>query len=149
MPKIKGSGFNTLRHLLKNKDERFKENFYRKITSEELKTFKMGISVGWYDLAMDEQTSSLAILAKMLYPNDQQYLQKLGQEMAKHTIPSFYKVFIRIPSLEVVMTKAAKIWSSLYDKGEATVENYQKDQYTLVLRQFSDYPAYLRAYMCG
>jgi len=149
MPKIKGSGYNTLRYLLKSKDEDFKERYYSKLSSEELKCMKMGISVGWYNLALDEHSSALAILAKMLYPNDPKYLQRMGQEMAKHTMPSFYKVFIRIPSIEFVMTKTAAIWNSFYDTGEACVENFQKDQYTFVLKNFPDYPAFMREYMCG
>jgi len=149
MPKIKGVGYNAIRQILNKKGEVFKHQYYSLLPPEALDAVKNMVSVAWRELVLDEKKSGLVILAKLLYPYDRLALQKLGNEMAKDSMPRFYKIFMRVPSVEFVFKRVTKIWNSFYNTGELSAENFQNDQITLVLHHFPSYPAFLREYLRG
>jgi len=141
--------FDTVRKLLNLKGPVFKENYLALLTPENRELVERAMSISWREVDINDQTDPLAILAKTIYPNDYLCLQKLGYDMAKDTMPRFYKIFIRIPSAKFIIDRVTKIWGSFYEKGEVGVENFNNQQYTMVLRKFPEYPAYLREYVVG
>jgi len=149
MIKVKGVAYETLRTILKKKDNEFKENYYALLPEEERDAVQHALSISWKPLQFDEDKNCIGVLAKLLYPNDPLYLQKLGYEMSRNTIPRFYQIFIRIPSIEYIFKRVAKIWGSFYDTGEAHLEDLTDSQFYFVLKNFPNYPAFLREYMCG
>ncbi len=149
MAKVKGSAEDTMRKILKKQPQEIQEKYLASLSPEARDTFEHAMAVSWRELDTNEETNSVALLARTLYPNDPLALQKLAYTMAKDSMPRFYQIFIRIPTVEYVVKRVAKIWSSFYERGEALIENFKDQHFTMVLKQYPDYPPFLREYMCG
>lgn len=149
MPKIKGASITSMREILKEEGADFKARYLAKLGPEEKCLVEHAIPVSWREIALDENNNEVVILAKMLYPSDPQHMEKLGYRMAGMVLPKFYQIFIRVPSPDFIFQRVAKIWSSFYDQGHATIENYTGQQFDLVLHDFPEYPQFLCKFMIG
>lgn len=149
MAKLKGASFGVVRTLIKEQGKEFEEKYYAALTPEERDYVQNAMAVSWVELEMDENKSALAILAKMLYPNDSKAVRKISHVMAVRTVPKVYQIFIRIPTIEFVYQRAAKIWSSYYDKGQLCIENFKETGMEAILRDYPEYPLFLRDAVTG
>lgn len=153
MARIKGSGREIIERTLKKFGPDKVTQFYAeqaKLRGEEfLKEYQLISSVRWLEMEMDEENNSLQSAAKLLFPNDPQRLRKLGLAMAEHGFSVFYKIFFSLPSLPNLFKKVAAQWSQMYDTGQASVENIEKQRAEVVIRDFPDLPNYLREYLSG
>lgn len=149
MAKVKGVVYDAMRRVLAQQNEAFKEAYFSCLKPEYVDDIKNTLSISWRELNTDENTNSLPILAKMLYPNDRLALRKIGKLMAHDGMPRFYQIFIRIPSIKFVYSRVSKIWNSFYDKGKLGVEDFHEQGFTLLLRNFPEFPEFLREYLCG
>ncbi len=85
----------------------------------------------------------------MLYPGDSQAYRKLGNDVCKESIPKFFKIFLRIPRPQYIITKAAIIWKSYYDTGKIEVLENENNVITIKLTEFPNFPGFLRDFLCG
>jgi hypothetical protein len=149
MPKIKGTGIDAIKSIVRAQGEAFENDFLEKLEPKEREEFLSSIPISWRELNLNNEKNQLVYLAEQLYPGDSLGLQKVAMEMAKISIPRFYQIFIRIPKPAFVFKRIAVLWRSFYDTGDASIEDIKTNEATFVLRNFPEYSVYLREYLCG
>lgn len=50
-------------------------------------------------------------------------IRPLARHSAKVNLPTLYRIFYKVGSLEYILSKAAAVWTSHYDSGSARAEN--------------------------
>jgi len=98
---------------------------------------------------ISEKGNIFAAAAKVLFPDDPEGMRKVGRLNARESLTGIYRLFIRIPSIEFVIGRVAKLWRSHHDTGNASVEDYNGRSLKFVLRNYPDLRADFREYLVG
>jgi hypothetical protein len=106
--------------------------------------------VSWYPVeAIPGKGNIFEAAACVLFPNDPEGLQKVGRLNARESLTGLYRLFIRIPSIEFVIGRVAKLWRVYQDTGDANVEEYDGKSLQFVVRNFPDLREDFREYLMG
>jgi hypothetical protein len=149
MAKIKGTGLESLRRLIKKRGASFEQKYLERLTVEEKKAYSALLSVSWTELPEYEEGNALVEAAKMLFPNETEGLRRLGTAMAVDFVPFMYKMFLRIPTIQFIFSKCAALWTRFYDTGTMKQENMAKKSSDLIVYDFPQMPLYLFSYLQG
>ncbi len=148
MNKIKGASIVMIKKVVQDRGFSFEKDYLPRLMPQCREDFKR-LAVSWLDLPMVKEGSHLYEAAQLLFKgSEEQNLFDLGLATAKET-PMFYKIFLSIPTKEYVLKKFDKLWRSYYGTGAMTLENFGSKGCSLVLRDFPDYPVFLRLFMKG
>jgi Protein of unknown function (DUF2378) len=145
MPKTKGTDIGGLKKVLQ--DRGMEASFLSKLTPELAKLYRDILPFSW--TPVERQTEIYVAAAATLFPEKSEPMRELGRALAQHTYSGIYKIFLRIPSTEFVMSRTAQLWQTYYDSGEAVVENFTGHHGTLVVRKFPELPRKMREVICG
>jgi hypothetical protein len=138
MPEIKGTDVALLRELVKEKGRHVEEAILAKLSDKEKDTYRQVMTISWTPL--DVQARICQVAAEVLYPNAKNSIFELHFELAKRTYTGLYKVFLAIPSLQLIVKRAASIWRTYYNAGEAMVENSTDSSLDFVVTNFPELP---------
>ena len=139
MDKVKGTGVLMLKKLIKDRGEAFEQEFMSRLDVESRQQWEITTwASSWVHAKLDGPGTLLYETALSLFPGDNnRALRELG------------KVIIRIPTPQFVFKRVAALWGRFYDTGDAGLENLNKSGATFVLRNYPEYPSYMREYMVG
>jgi hypothetical protein len=137
VPKYKGTRYETIRKVMHAQGKSAEQAFLAKLTPEEHEKYLYGLPVSWY------------LVEEILFPNDPQGLRKVGRLNARESLTGIYKLFLRIPSIDFVIGRIAKLWRSYQDTGEAVTRNYTGKSIEFVLKGYPDLRMDFREYLCG
>jgi len=155
MSSIKGTGIKILRKLFADREKALEQQFISRLNNEAKQKWEIQtLAVSWIPEEIIFNQAGPGCMAyeaaKVLFPGEFNHaIRELGKAMAKDGVPMFYQIFIRVPSPQFVLKRAAMLWRSLYDTGEAFIENSDKNQADFVLKNYPNYPSYMREYMVG
>jgi len=155
MPNIKGTGIKILRKIFADRDKQIEQQFISQLNNEAKQKWEaQTLAVSWIPANIVFNEKGLGSMcyeaAKVLFPGEFNHgMRELGKIMAKDGLPMFYQIFIRIPSPQFVIKRAANVWRFIYDTGKTSVENAGKNQVDFVLIDYPSYPPYMREYMVG
>jgi hypothetical protein len=148
MPNVKGTAVVGLKKIFKESDPACEVEFFRRIGAEMAATYKMMLPSSWYPIEL--MTTIYENAALVLYAGQAKPKRQLGHAMASHTYSTIYKLLLRIPSAQFVVSRAAQIWDSFYDKGQVTIENFNsKTGGDMVVREFPELNDTFRDLVCG
>lgn len=147
MAKFKGSGIVVLKKLLESKSSTALDLFLSSLTEEERNWFKKTVPITWLPVEIATTLSKKA--GQVLYPNDPQFLFKLGQARARENVRGLYKIFFKILSPETVIKNAAKLWPQHHDEGKAVVESISPHQAVYCVTDYPDLPEDFRKIIEG
>jgi hypothetical protein len=147
MAQVKATDFDSLRKLLKKMGSARETEFVQSLSPEHAELYSKAIIFDW--LSVEEHARFLSAAAESLYPDSPRQLEQLGRDLADRTFSGVYRVFLRIPTVVYLIKRAAAVWETYYDTGEATVENIQNGSADLVVSGFPDLPEALRRTTTG
>jgi hypothetical protein len=126
---LKGTDMIALRKIMREKSK--EEELGELLTIEQQAAYQAILSTNWAPL--EEQMIIYQAAANVLFPDDENPFEALGYALAQKTFTGLYRVFVRIPTLEFVLKRAAIVWTSFFSKGEATIVNLKKKQVDYVV----------------
>ncbi|MCP4898777.1 MAG: hypothetical protein GY906_17540 [bacterium] len=147
MATVKCSDVVALRKVIKERDKDFEQEFISGLPPRLSEMYQESLATDW--VSVDEQMSLYLAAAGALFPRQKDRMFQLGQALAQKTYTGVYRIFLRIPTIQFVASRAAQIWGSYYDTGEMTVENREDKSLDLVLRSFPDLPTPMRVMAAG
>jgi hypothetical protein len=138
----KGSILVDTRELVKRYNR--EEDVLQKLSEELQSIYKKTLPVSWIPVEKGELI--LKVISEVLYPNDPKAAFKIGVDIAKkHFDGGIYKVIMRVVSIEMILKKTAKIWSTFHQKGIAqSAFETSKKQGVLSVTGYSDLPENIR-----
>lgn len=142
MPKIKGTNIVTLKKIFQKAGPDTEDKFLAKLSEKEADIFKAIISTSWTPIELQARFYELA--AQTLYPGSPNGMDKLFIEMAENAYSGVYKIFLKIPSTQFILKRAANLWATYYDSGNAMVENNTDDSFDFIVSEFPELPEILR-----
>ncbi|MBN1595448.1 hypothetical protein JW933_05935 [candidate division FCPU426 bacterium] len=147
MPKTKGTDIAALRKILKKAGSEKEQQFLERLAPELADLYQRSIHTTWNDIHM--QTALYEAAALMLFPGEPEYMMELGKEMARHSYSTVYKIFLRIPTVEFIMERAAIVWRSYHDQGQAEVTEIHPGSGTFVVHGYPELPRKMREVIGG
>ncbi|MCD4814020.1 hypothetical protein K8S19_10070 [bacterium] len=142
MPNTKGTDVVTLKKILKNRGEETYRDFLKKLDEETTEAFLKIITTTWTPIHL--QAKIYEVAAATLFPGHNRGILQLHRELAKSSYSSIYKIFLRIPTIPFIARRAAAVWRSYYDTGNASVENIENKSLDFIVRAFPQLPFTLR-----
>lgn len=148
MAKVKALSIKMIKRVIEEKGYSFEKDYLPRLTEEERKSTEK-LAIGWMTIAQEKKGNMIYEAAQLLFPGpDKESMFKFGELQSK-TMPFFYKIFLSIPKAEKVITKFPNMWKTFYDTGEFIPEELTSNSVSLVLKNYPDYPLYLRQYLSG
>ncbi len=148
MNKVKGSGLVIIRKVIEERSFDFAKDYLPRITPESQVIFNK-LAVSWVDIPLAKKGSPIYEAAQLLFPGPEaKSLSNLGLVMARKA-PLFYQIFLSIPTKEFVFKKLPQLWRAFYDTGAAEMIYAGGKEGTFVIRDYPQFPEYMRIYMCG
>ncbi len=147
MARVKASGIMTVRQLLAQRGAELLRAFTARLSPETLKAFQTAVATSWISFPAEAEIFDAA--AALLFPGDGQGLRKLGAAVAQIQFTGVYKAFLMVASVSFIVKRVATIWNTIYDSGQARVENLTNRGGVLVATGLPDQLPTQREYICG
>jgi len=142
MANCKGTDIVALRKLLTERGGEAEQAFVSQLDPELVKVFRTIVSTSWAPVEQHARIYQAA--AKVLYPGEREPVVRVGEALARKSYSGVYKIFLRIPTVKFVMSRAASIWSAYYDAGRASISSSAPRKIVLLVEDFPDLPQPLR-----
>ena len=147
MLKTKGTDVVALKRLLARDGGKAAAEVERRLTPELGDVFHRIVATSW--TPVEQQMAIYLAAAAVLFPDEGEPMEALGYTLAESAFRGAYKIFLRIPSIEFIMTRAAKVWRSYYEKGDAGIENVTNTGLDFVVRNLPELPPPMRTMAKG
>lgn len=142
MPKTICADLINLRKVFKENEKTKEEFFISQLTPELADIYKNAFHTSWIPIESSSEIYKKA--SEVLFPGKLDGLSLLGRELAKKTFSGIFKIFLIFPTIKYVMSRAANIWRSYYDKGTGSIENITDKSCDFVIRDFPELTKNLR-----
>lgn len=142
MSKTKGTDVVALREIFKAQGTAVENAFLDKLSSRHRDLYHLIVATSWSEVS--DQMAIYQAAADTLFPGEANRMVRLGMLLAERSFTGIYKVFLRIPTIEFILGRAARIWNSYYDKGDATVFKVSPKCVELIVQNFPDLPRPMR-----
>ena len=142
MALTKGTDVAVLRDLLRKRGPEVEAAVVAKMDPEARRLYEKALAFDWSPVELQMRVYLAA--ARTLFPSSAEPMAELGEVLARADYGGLYRFFLRIPTVKYVMSKAAQLWRTYYDTGQATVENAAEGSIDVVVRGFPDLPPPMR-----
>lgn len=142
MSRTKGTDVVALREVFKLQGAAVENAFLAKLPDRLRDLYRQIVATSWSEVA--DQMAIYQAAAEILFPGETNRMVRLGMLLAERSFTGIYKVFLRIPTIEFILGRAARIWNSYYDKGDATVVKVSAKCAELIVQNFPDLPRPMR-----
>jgi hypothetical protein len=142
MARIKGTDLVNLRKLLKKRGKEVEQEFMAALPENDRQIYKLVMATSW--TPVDVQARIYMTAAKLLYPGQPNGVERLHYDLAEQAYSGIYSIFLRIPSLNFIISRVASLWTTYYDKGSAEVRNQSANSLDFYVRDFADLPREMR-----
>lgn len=133
IPHVKGTDLVAIRKMLGKKGEDVQERFIAQLSAESAKLFKNIIPSHWVPNAL--ATEMMEKAAKILFPHDNDDLEKLGGACAEQAFTGIYRAFLSLTTVPFLIKNVPLVWSMYHSVGKAAVTvREDKQGATLVVK---------------
>lgn len=145
--KIKGTDIVALRKIFTDQGAAAEKAFLDSLAPELRDLYQATLHSTWSPV--DLQTRLYEQAALTLYREADDRMYRLGRAMADRSYSGVYKFFLKIPSVEMVIGTAAKVWGTYFDTGQASVEKSADKEIFFVVKHYPELPAPMREVIGG
>jgi len=142
MSKTKGTDVITLRAALASKGPEVEKIFEQKLTPALVAVYRRITTTSWTEVA--DQMAIYQAAADVLFAQDPERMMRLGVLLGSKAFSGIYKLFLRVPTVEYIFKRAARIWNTYYEKGDAEIEILSTKCVDFVVHNFPDLPRPMR-----
>ena len=131
----KGSMLSFLRSKIKGSE--IEKNFIEKLSSEEKHAYESALAFTWVPIKLIAGIFEKG--APMLYPGEYKAsLRNFGKNSIKYDFKGIYRVAMQFASVNFLVERFAKVYSTYYNKGDVTTEKIKPNGMAAVL--VKDFP---------
>jgi len=138
MAKVKGSDITGLRKLFKERGAEVEDAFRHQLSPEQQSLYTGLLATEW--VLLEDWLQLLRSAVGFLLPKDPEPWVSLGKALARKSYTGVYRIFLRIPSVKYVVSRAATIWSTYYDTGTVSTTSPEPKHLELVVEDFPALP---------
>jgi hypothetical protein len=147
MAKIKGTDVVSLRKYFATRPDDVQRRFRELLSQEAAGLFDTALSTTWSPVELQSEMYEAA--AQALHPNKPNGVAILFHDIAAVSYSGIYRVFLRMPTLAFLISRAAAVWKSYFDTGEACGENAAAKSVDFVVRNFPSLPPAMQQATAG
>jgi hypothetical protein len=147
MPRVKGTDVASLRSLIHEKGPEAERGLLERLPAALRNVYLETSPLTWNPVEVQAELYEVA--ASFLFPDQPEPIVAMHKLLARMSYSGVYRVFVRIPTVDFIAKRAASVWHSYYDSGEATIENATGRSLDFVVRQFPDLPLAMREATTG
>jgi hypothetical protein len=147
VPYTKGTDVVSLKKLFREMGRDQEKRFLERLSPEMQELYHSIVHTSWTPIS--KQTEIYEAAALMLFPGHPQYLMELGKCMSRRSYSTVYKIFLRIPTMEFVVNRAASLWRFYHDQGDALIIDFKENSATFVVRNYPDLSRKMREIIAG
>jgi hypothetical protein len=143
----KGTGVVFVRSLIKSRGAALEQRFLAALSAEERSYYATTLEFHW--IPIEVITRFFEAAAPLLYPGRADALRQIGREMAYDHLRGIYRIVLRVVTVEKVIEKSARLWSTYHQAGHAKL---LREGPNLLLFSVYDYPTLPEAFRestCG
>ncbi len=145
MALTKGSDVLALRRLIDQQGPAREAAFLASLGASVAELYAHVIATSWSPAVL--QSALYEEAALFLYPGDADGLHRLGRQLAQASYSRIYRAFLLFPTVEFVVSRAARMWRAYYDEGEAEVQRLGPRHLRFRLRHFPEFPRPLQIFL--
>jgi len=138
MARVKGADIIGLRKVFAERGCQIEDEFKAKLNPEQQEMYTRLLPSMW--VPVEDWLGLLTVATKTLFPNERQPWVSLGRSLAEKSYGSVYRVFLRVPTVKVVISRAAAIWNTYYDTGQVRATSTGPKLIELVVEDFPELP---------
>ncbi|MBN1596155.1 hypothetical protein JW933_09540 [candidate division FCPU426 bacterium] len=149
--KVKGSDVLAVKKILREKGEVIESRMLNILKPEAQRIYKEAVPTSW--IPQNEESEIFCAAAEALFPGREDGIQELGRLIAKYTMSTIYKAFLRIPTVDFIIDRAGYLWDMNMGKGKTAIERHGEKQGVF---KVTEYPELLpvqgkeiAGYICG
>lgn len=147
MAKQKGTNIVSLRKLFREKGIEDEKHLLAKLNPELTRIYQTAMATTMTDV--EKQTQVYEVAAQVLFPQKNNKMHELGLLLADRSYNGIYRLFLRIPKPSFVISKAAQIYATYYDKGAGGVEGLTDHNVDFILKDIPELPKPAVEYIGG
>ena len=147
MPRVKGTDVASLRNYIKGKGPEAERELLDRLPVALRRVYLETSPLTWNPV--EEQGELYEVAASYLFPDQAEPIVEMHKVLARMSYSGIYRVFVRIPTVDFIAKRAASVWRSYYDSGEASTENATGTSLDFVVRHFPGLPRALREATTG
>ncbi len=147
MANVKASDALIIKQMLTERGADLLPACLNRLSLETQKMFLTSVATSWMPVTAEAEILQAA--AEVLFPGDTHPLRRLGIEVGKIQFTGVYRVFLAITSVSFIVKRVPLIWRTMYDQGEARVENMTAKSGTFVATGLPEQQPAQREYICG
>jgi uncharacterized protein (TIGR02265 family) len=147
MASTKGTDVVSLRNELRDRGPAVEGAVVARLSPEQRQLYERGLASDWNDVEL--QMGVYLAAATTLFPTAGMPMRELGRVLGARTYRGVYRVFLRFPTVEFIVGRAASMWSTFYDTGHGEVEKLGPNRLAFVVRGFPGMPRPMREMAIG
>lgn len=147
MAGYKGTGVVFVRSLIRGRGEALERRFLAALSEEERRLYGTTLEFHW--IPIEVITRFFEIAAPLLFPGHADALRKIGREMAFDHLRGIYRIVLRVVTVEKVIEKSARLWSTYHQAGTAHLLREGPNRLIFSVRDYPDLPELFRESTCG
>lgn len=148
MTRYRGTGIETLRVVISDQGEAFKERVYSNLSADERQSIETVLPISWVELEKigPALTRLLNAVANDMFPNKPNPLQLLGLQLAEKDFfgKGVFAILMKFVSVEFAAKQAARLHRRYYDNGEVSLNIVDKNCFEYICKDFPDFPEALQ-----
>jgi hypothetical protein len=124
MRATKGTSVVSIRRLLQA--ARNEDAVLAQLTPEDAELYRTTLAVSW--VSNDFMGRVFAVAGPALYPGEPKPIRQLGRTIAQDNLTGVYRVMLRIVSIPFAIERAAALWRTYNDTGDAAIERFGNEE---------------------
>jgi len=136
--RVKGSAITSrIRYIREHADEDVYREIRDSLTPENRAWLKKGVLPHeWAPYSLFIELNVVADF--VLGEGDLALCREMGRFGARVNLPTLYRIFMRLGSVQYIMRKASRLWTVHYDSGHLEVEELTNKAVRLIIRDFEE-----------
>jgi hypothetical protein len=144
----KGTAVDWVRALVDKTDHNGDAAMARALSREDYHVYRSIMGVSW--IAQDVVVRILAAAGDILFAHCPDVPFEMGRAMAKTHMTSVYRILLKVATIPIIVSQAARVWRTLNDRGDAScISEPECRRATFIVNGFPEYSAFMRRVICG
>jgi hypothetical protein len=147
MANVKGTDLLTIRRLLAEGPPGAEGRALARVSTEAVEAYRRTVASTWTPVEL--QAALFDAAARELFPNRTDAVELLFVDVARRSYSTVYRIFLKVPSVQFLVSQAANLWKTYYDEGYASAEDAGRGRAYFHVSEFPGLPKALRSAIAG
>lgn len=143
----KGIGVVFVRQAVRELGPEVEARLLAQLDEDERRVYEEATASAWVPIEIASRCFELA--APLVHPGKALALRQIGRDLAFDNMRGVYRVFMRVMTVEFVLSQAARLWGTYHRHGSSRVVRHGPKDVDFVVTGYPRLPERFRECMCG